>query len=345
MRWLLPSMWFLLFDAPGEPAEFVHGTLQTGVRAVQINAVDEGSRLPPAPAGTLSDGRHHLQIPQQPGCRRMCLGLLLANLAAGLEEQHRFFQNPRPHPGRPVAPGGIQFARLAAGELMGSECAGHLFAVTEIGARHRYEELHGHVRGDLALAYLLLDGVRKKFDQCQAPRNPALAPVKPPGQFVEAVAEALFEFRQQPALLQGGFAFRCPQRLAQQERFGLVHLPHRRAHRVAAQPPQRRNPLVAVDDQVPVRGVPDSHNHNRYLLARGRQRSQKSSLTVRPPHPQMFETEIKLVEFQIHIGCPHSMPQASNEATSESMPERDTLSRIPAVYPRSNRHLQMKAGA
>jgi len=200
-------MWFLLFDAPGEPAEFVHGMLQTVVRAVQINAVDEGSCLPPAPAGTTGDGRHHLQIPQQRGCRRMRLGLLLSDLAAGLEEKRRLFENPRPHPGRPVAPGRIQLARLAAGEPMGSECSGHLFAVTEIGARHRYEELHGHMRSDLALAHLLLDRVRKEFDQCQAPRNPAPATVKPPGQFVEAVAEALFEFRQQPALLQGCLAF------------------------------------------------------------------------------------------------------------------------------------------
>jgi len=276
----------------------------------------------------------------------MCLGPLLADLAAGLEKQRRFLENPQPHPGRPVAPGGIQLARLAAGELMRGECSGHLFAVAEIGARHRYEELHGHVRGDLALAHLLLDCVRKKFDQCQAPRNPAPAPVKPPGQFVEAVAEALFEFRQQPALLQGGFAFRCPQRLAQQESLGLVHRPHRRAHRVAAQPPQRRNPLVAVDDQVAVQLVPDSHDDNRHLLARGGQRSQKSSLPVGTPYPQVLKTKIKLVKLKIHSDCPHrSTLPASDEALAVSMQARDTLSRIPAVYSRSGRHLQIKAGA
>ena len=47
--------------------------------------------------------------------------------------------------------------------------AGHLFAVFDIGARHRDEELHGHVRGDLTFAHFLLDRLREEFDQSQAP--------------------------------------------------------------------------------------------------------------------------------------------------------------------------------
>ncbi len=135
---------------------------------IKIGTVQHGSRLPPAPAGATGNGQDHLQIPQQSGYGRLGLGLLLADLAAGLEKQRRFFENPRSHPQRAVATGGIEFARLAARELVCGEGSGHLFSFAEIGAHHRDKELHVHVRGDLAFAHLLLDRVRKEFDQRQA---------------------------------------------------------------------------------------------------------------------------------------------------------------------------------
>jgi len=49
-------MRFLLFDAPGKPAEFIQSALQTVVCPVQPGAVYQGSRLPPAPGGTTGDG-------------------------------------------------------------------------------------------------------------------------------------------------------------------------------------------------------------------------------------------------------------------------------------------------
>ena len=273
------------------------------VCTVQIDTVHHGGRLPPAPGGTTGNSRHHFQIPQQSGCSRLGLGQLLADLAAGFEKQRRFFENPGSHPGRAVAPGGIQRSRLAAGELVCGECAGHLFAVVQIGARHRHEKLHGHVRCDLPFPHFLLNRVREEFDQRQAPRNPTRAPVKAAGQFVQSIAKTLFEFRQQPALLQGGFALRCPQRLAEQKSLGFVHLPNRCTHRVTAQLSQRRYPLVPVDDQVAVRFVAHGYDHDRHLLARGRQRSQKSSLPVGASHSQVLESKIELVKLQIHGGC------------------------------------------
>jgi len=36
----------------------------------------------------------------------------------------------------------------------------HLLAILQALARHRYQKLHGHLRQDLALANLLLDGCR-----------------------------------------------------------------------------------------------------------------------------------------------------------------------------------------
>lgn len=119
---------------------------------------------------------------------------------------------------------------------MCGESAGHLLTFVRIGARHRDEVLHRHVRGDLPCAHFLLDRVWQEFDQRQAPRDPTRAPVKAAGQFVQPIAETLFEFREQPALLQGGFALGCPQRLAEQKSLGFIHWPHRRAHRVTAKP-------------------------------------------------------------------------------------------------------------
>ncbi len=282
-------MGFLLFDAPGKAAEFIQGVLEAMVCTIEIDAVDHGSRLSPAPAGTTGDGRHHLQVPQQPSRGRFGPRLLFGNLAASFEKKRRLFENPRSHPRRAVAPGGIQLARLAARELVRGEGAGHLFAIFEIGARHRDEELHGCVRGDLTFTHLLLDRVRQKFDQRQAARNPTDTAVKAAGEFVQPVAEALFEFREQPALLQGGFAIRCPQRLAKQECLGLVHLPHGRMHRVVAQPSQGRDAFVAVDDQVTVGFIADRHDHDWHLLARGCKRGEKPSLAVGASRAQVFE--------------------------------------------------------
>ncbi len=276
------------------------------VCTVQIDSVHHGSRLSPAPAGTTGDGRHHLQIPQQSSCGRLGLRLF-GNLATSFEKERRLFENPRSHPGRAVAPGGIEFARVAARELVCGEGSGNLFALFEIGARHRDEELHGRVRGDLALAHLLLDRVRKEFDQRQAPRNPTCTPVKAAGKFIQSVAEALFEFREQPALLQGGFALRCTQRLAKHECLGLLHLPHRCSHCVTTQPAQSRYPLVAVDDQVALQFVADGYDHDRDLLARGRERGEKSTLPVGASHAQVFESKVELVKLQIHGSCPRSV--------------------------------------
>jgi hypothetical protein len=307
MRWLLVSMGALLFDVPCETAEFVECVLEAMLGTIQIDSVHHGSRLPPAPAGPTGNGRDHFQIPQQPDCGGLCFGLSFADLAAGLEKERRLFENPRSHPRRAVAPGGIKFTSRAAGEPVGGERAGHLFAVLDVGARHRNEELHSHVRGDSAFPHFLLDRVRQELDQRQTPRDPTGTAVKAAGEFVQPVAETLFEFREQPALLQGSLALGCPQRLAEQKRLGFVHLPHRSAHGVATHPPQGRYPLVAVDDQIAVRIVTDGYDHDRHLLARGRKRGQKSSLPVRASHMQVFESKIELVKLQIHGGCPRSV--------------------------------------
>ena len=83
----------------------------------------------------------------------------------------------------------------------------HALAIFKALPRHWHQKLHGHLRRDLAFAHLLLDPVRQKLYQRQPPRNPAHAPVEPPRQLFQAVAETLLQLPQQPAHLQRRLVF------------------------------------------------------------------------------------------------------------------------------------------
>ena len=185
---------------------------------------------------------------------------------------------------------------------MPGERRGHPFAVLQVDARHRHQILHRHVCGDFALAYLLLDGLRQKFDQRQSPRHPAHAAVKPARQFIEAVAEALLHLRQQPALLQRGLVLGKAQRTVQQQSLGFAHRPDHRFHRVPAQLLERRDALVAVDHQIAVVVVRGENHHDGCLLARLSQRRHQAPLPVRPAGSQVFPSPVELVKLQLHGG-------------------------------------------
>ena len=88
------------------------------------------------------------------------------------------------------------------------ERRGHLLAVFQTHARHWHQKLHRHMCGDLAVAHLLLDGFRKQLDQRQPARHPTHAAIEAARQLIKTVAEALLQFRQQPALFQRRFVLR-----------------------------------------------------------------------------------------------------------------------------------------
>ena len=118
------------------------------------------ARARQSPLGAVDEGGGHLQIAQQSGSPwggswRFRLGL-------DLEKQLGLVEKALADQGRTVAPGGIQLPRLPRIAVMPSEDGGHPLAVLQAEARYRHQELHGHVGGDLALAYLLLDGLRSR---------------------------------------------------------------------------------------------------------------------------------------------------------------------------------------
>src|ERR1035437_6489036 len=158
-------------------------------------------RIPSLSARRPDDCRH-LQVAQEFGGRR-CRSFRF-RLPLRFEKQRGLVEKALPNHRRATAPGGIQLPGLPGVAVMLGERRGHPPAVLQIDACRRDQILHRHVRGDFALAHLLLNGLRQKLDQRQPPRHPAHAAVKPARQFIQSIAEALLHLRQQPALLQGG---------------------------------------------------------------------------------------------------------------------------------------------
>jgi len=89
--------------------------------------------------------------------------------------------------------------------MLFDEDRGQALTVIGVDARHRHQVLHRHLRGDLAVAHVLLDRFRQQFDQRQPARDPTGASIEPPRQFVERIVEALFHLREQPALFERAF--------------------------------------------------------------------------------------------------------------------------------------------
>ena len=267
-------------------------------RCIALLAIHIRSRACQSPGGAVHNRCRHLQIAQE-FCGRRCRSSR-CRLPLRFEKQRGLVEKALPDRRWATAPSGIQLPGLPGVAVMLGERRGHPLAVLQIDARHRHQILHRHVRGDFALAHLLLDGLRQKFHQRQPPRHPAHAAVKPARQFVQSIAEALLHLRQQPALLQGGLMLGKAQRTVQQQSLGLAHRPDHRFHRVPAQLLKRRNPLVAVNDQVAVVVTWGENHHNRYLLARLSQRRHQAPLPVRPADSQVFPSPVELVKLQLH---------------------------------------------
>ena len=151
---------------------------------------------------------------------------------------------------------------------------------------------------NLAGADLLLHGVGKQLDQSQPARHPARAVIELATQIVQAVAEALFQFRQEPSLFQRRLGFGETHRPVQHQRLGVAHRPDHGLDRVPAQLFQRRHPLVTVNDPITIRPSRDRHDHDRRLLPRLGQRGQQPTEPLPIPDPQMFIPAIQLVKLQ-----------------------------------------------
>ena len=108
----------------------------------------------------LYNRRRHLQIADQLGGELgwCCL------LPLRFEEQCRMVQNALPDRGRSPAPSRIELPGLARIAVMLGKDRRHALAVLQALPRRRRQELHRHLRTDLAGPHLLLNRFRKKLD-------------------------------------------------------------------------------------------------------------------------------------------------------------------------------------
>lgn len=112
----------------------------------------------------------------------------------------------------------------------------------------------------------------------------------------------------------------------QKQGLHFAQRPDHSLHRVPAQLLERRDSLVAVDDQVMLRLLGRDH-HDRRLLAAGRQRRQQAPMTFRPMHPKVLQTPLKLVPFQPHALGPlrnsnlHQIPSVIARRGAEVSPD------------------------
>ena len=258
-------------------------------RLLGIQLHGSGAGQPPLRA--VHDRHHHFQIAQQFGAGPGWS--FLFRLPLRFEKQVWSIEDALADRGRTFAPSGIQLAAFTRIAVMLGEDRRHPLAILQALARHRYQKLQRHLRQDLALAHLLLNGFRQNLHQRQPPRYPAHAAIKPARQLIESVAEALIQLGQQPSHLQRGLVFGQTQRAVQQNGRGLAHRPYHRFHRVPAQLLQRRDPLIAVDDHVTVRVVFSRYHHDGRLLPTLGQRRQQPPLPCRMAHSQRLRASCR----------------------------------------------------
>jgi hypothetical protein len=171
-----------------------------GFRLLVIQLRDRGPRHPAL--RTVHNRHYHLQIAQQFGA---CPdGSFFLRLPLRFEKQLRVIQNAFADRGRAFAPSGIQLAGFPHLAVILGEDRCHPLAIFQALPRYWHQKLQRRLRQDLALAHLLLDRFRENLHQRQSPRYPAHTAIKPAGQLVEPVAEALLQLRQQPTHLQRG---------------------------------------------------------------------------------------------------------------------------------------------
>jgi len=210
--------------------------------------------------------RQPLGTPQESlGLAKGCLALF--ELLLQTQESPGIFEQPAATLPARRQPSVVDGLDLGTRELLSDNLIGEPMADGAVDPGQRNQRFHRRLSGDTAVADRLLDTQRKLVHQAQKPRHPARALEETLGQLVLTPAEAMLQLGQQPPLLEGTRARAVGHLPPQDQRLGLLHLPHHRLHRVAAQAAKGRDALMAINDHVATWRFALGDHHDRLLLA------------------------------------------------------------------------------
>jgi len=248
--------------------------------------------------GASGDGADDMQVGEQGlGRRRLGSHRRARRVVGDAEHEERIGEDEGARGLRPRDVDLIEASDLACGEPVRRHRLDEAHAVGRVGARQRHEIFHRGVRDELAVLDVVLHGFRERPHQPEAPRHPAHAAIEAARQDVEGQAMILMQRAQQPALLERAVGRVGAQELLKDQGLRLRHLPDDGGDRVALQPAEAADALVAVDDHIRrARG----HDHDGHLLAGIGQRGQEVAFARRLLHPQPLVPPIELMKFQVH---------------------------------------------
>ena len=285
-----------LFDSFHHPVKFAANAFQLTLRLFLLLNVHLRQGFSESPAGSMHEGKRHLQFASEgKGSRLSSYSLLLR-----FQKQFRLGEDAVADHVRAVPPGSIKLRGLPCVAMVLDESGGHACAVVHIDSRHRHQILHRQLRAESAFAHLLLDGFRQQFDQRQAPRHPTHATVEAACKFVERASETSLHFHQQPTLFERAFRWTESQRPGKHQRFGFAQGPDHGFDRIPAELFQRSDALMSVYHQVALAVVCGNDHDDGSLLAAVSQRGQQPALSVRFADPQMLPSPVQLVKLQLH---------------------------------------------
>ena len=169
-------------DSFGHSIQFTARTFDRVFGLLLLAGIHSGHCLVESLVYAAQDSQHHVQIaPRLFGCRcgcRRCLALCL-------EKQFRLSEDALANGARAFTPSRVELLSRTRIAMLFDEDRGKAQAIIGIHARHRHQILHRHVRGDLAVAHVLLDRFRQQLDQRQAARDPTRAAVESTRQLIE----------------------------------------------------------------------------------------------------------------------------------------------------------------